>query len=99
MTPGLNAVLNRLRAKPPLPYLPLPLGWMKGQLEKWGDVKITGHAVPSVQFDRRVSEHTMIGRCAWRAIQWLETRHSDRAARLGCYILIVVSKRKSAVTA
>jgi len=39
--------------------------------------------VPSVQFDRRVSERTMIGRFAWRAIQWLETHHSDRAAWLG----------------
>jgi ubiquinone/menaquinone biosynthesis C-methylase UbiE len=93
MTPGLNAVLNRLRAKPPLPYLPMPLGWMKGQLEKWGDVRITGHAVPSVQFDRLVSETTIIGRVAWPAIQWLETHHSDRAVRLGCYVLIVVTKR------
>ena len=99
MTPGLNTVLNCLRAKPPLPYLPMPLGWMRGQLEKWGDVKITGYAVPSVQFDRRVSEQTMIGRFAWRAIQSLETHHSDRAARLGCYVLIVVSKTKSDVTA
>jgi ubiquinone/menaquinone biosynthesis C-methylase UbiE len=99
MTPGLNAVLNRLRAKPPLPYLPMPLGWMKGQLEKWGDVKITGHAVASVPFDRSVSEYTVIGRFVWRAIQWLETRHSNLAARLGCYVLIVVSKTKSDVTA
>jgi SAM-dependent methyltransferase len=95
MTPGLNTVLNRLRAKPPLPYLPMPLGWMKARLEKRGDVKITGHAVPSVQFDHRVSEHTMIGRFAWRAIQWLETHHSDRAKWLGCYVLIVVNKTKS----
>ena len=93
MTPGLNTVLNRLRAKPPLPYLPMPLGWMKGQLEKWGDVRITGHAVPSVQFDRRIPENAMIGRVAWPAIQWLETHHSDHAARLGCYVLIVVTKR------
>jgi hypothetical protein len=99
MTPGLNTVLNRLRAKPPLPYLPMPLGWMKGQLERWGDVKIAGHAVPSVQFDRRVSEYTMIGRFAWRAIQWLETHHSHRATWLGCYVVIVVNKTKSDVTA
>jgi hypothetical protein len=77
----------------------MPLGWMNGQLEKWGDVKITGHAVPSVQFDRRVSEQTMIGRFAWRAIQWLETRHCDLAAWLGCSVLIVVSKMKPDVTA
>jgi SAM-dependent methyltransferase len=93
MTPGLNAVLNRLRSKPPLPYLPMPLGWMKGQLGKWGDVRIIGYAVPSVQFDRRISENSVIGRVVWPAIQWLETHHSDRAARLGCYVLIVVSKR------
>jgi len=99
MTPGLNAALNRVRAKPPLPYLPMPLGWMKMQLEKWGDVRITGHAVPSVQFDRGFSEHTTVGRFRWRAIQWLETRHSDYAAKLGCYVLIVVNKRKSDVMA
>ena len=93
MTPGLNAVLNCVRPKPPLPYLPMPLGWMKGQLEKWGDVRITGYAVPSVQFDRRVPENSLIGRVAWPAIQWLETHHSDRAARLGCYVQIVVTKR------
>jgi SAM-dependent methyltransferase len=97
MTPGLNTVLNRLRAAPPLPYLPMPLWWIKGQLERWGDVKMTGHAVPSVGFDRRVSEHTIIGQVAWRVIQWLETHHSDRAAWLGCYVLIVVSKTKSDV--
>lgn len=99
MTPGLNMVLNRLRAKPPLPYLPMPLGWTRRQLEKWGDVKINGHAVPSVEFDRRVSEYTMIGRFAWHIIEWLETRHSDRATRLGCYVVIVVDKTKSEVEA
>jgi hypothetical protein len=53
----------------------------------------------SRQFDRRVSEHTMIGRFAWRTIRWLEAHHSDRAAWLGCYVLIVVSKTKSAIEA
>jgi hypothetical protein len=69
----------------------MPLGWMKGQLGKWGDVKITGHAVPSVQFDL-----TKLGRMAWRAVQWLETHHPILAARSGCYVLIVASKLKSA---
>jgi SAM-dependent methyltransferase len=92
MTPGLNTLLNRLRAKPPLPYLPMPLRWMKGQLGKWGDVRITGYAVPSVQFDRRVSEVTKLGRMAWRAVQRLEKYHPVLAARLGCYVLIVVTK-------
>ena len=92
MTPGLNNILNRLRAKPPLPYLPMPLGWIKKQLEKWGSVIVTGYAVPSVEFDRRVSETTAVGRLVWRAIQRLEMKHADLAARLGCYVLIVVDK-------
>lgn len=94
MTPGLNTILNRLRAKPPVPYLPMPLGWMKRQLGRWGNVKITGHAVPSVPFDRGISKSTSFGRMAWRAVQWLETHHADVAARLGCYVLIVVDKSK-----
>ena len=48
MTPVVKAMLNRLRTKPPLPYLPMPLGWMKRQLSKWGHVRITGYAVSSV---------------------------------------------------
>jgi SAM-dependent methyltransferase len=92
MTPGLNTVLNRLRPKPPVPYLPMPLGWMKKQLERCGEVKITGHAVPSVAFDRSVSETTTVGNLAWRAVRWLETHHADVAARLGCYVLTVVNK-------
>jgi SAM-dependent methyltransferase len=92
MTPGLNTILNRLRAKPPVPYLPMPLGWMKRQLGRWGHVKITGHSVPSVPFDRGISETTSFGRMAWRAVQRLETNHADLAARLGCYVLIVVDK-------
>jgi hypothetical protein len=92
MTPGLNTMLNRLRRKPPLPYLPMPLGWTRRQLEKWGHVKMTGHRVPTVGFDRLVSEHAALGRLAWRAIQWLETHHPGMAARLGFLVVIVVSK-------
>jgi len=92
MTPGLNKVLNRFRPKPPVPYLPMPLGWMKKQLERWGEVKITGHALPSVAFDRCVPETTTLGHLAWRAVRWLETHHADVVARLGCYVLIVVNK-------
>jgi hypothetical protein len=65
----------------------------EGAVREVGDVVITGYAVPSVQFDRRISENGLIGRIAWSAIQWLETHHSDRAARLGCYVQIVVTKQ------
>ena len=96
MTPFVNSLLNRLRAKPPLPYLPMPLNWMKAELQQWGDVTITGHAVPSVAFDRRVSETGPFGRLMWRAIELLEAHHNKLAARLGCYVLIVVRKAGAA---
>jgi ubiquinone/menaquinone biosynthesis C-methylase UbiE len=97
MTPGLNTILNRMRAKPPVPYLPMPTGWMRKQLRRWGTVKITGHAVPSVPFDRGVPETTALGRIAWRAVRRLETHHVDVAARLGCYVLIVVDKSEARI--
>lgn len=96
MTPGLNLVLNRLRARPPLPYLPMPLGWMRTQLSQWGHVEIEGYAVPSVKFDRSVSERTFLGRLIWRTVGWLEANHGRLAARLGCYVLIAVRKDQPA---
>lgn len=92
MTPFIGTVLNRLRAKPPLPYLPMPLGWMRAELEQWGAVEITGHAVPSVDFDRLVPETSVLGRAIWRGVRRLETHHAKLGARLGCYVLIVVHK-------
>lgn len=93
-TPILNTFLNRLRTKPPLPYLPMPLAWMRRELEKLGHVSITGHAVPSVWFDQHVSESSTLGGLAWRIVRRVETHHSDLGARLGCYVLIVVRKPK-----
>jgi ubiquinone/menaquinone biosynthesis C-methylase UbiE len=95
MTPGVNTFLNRLRPKPPLPYLPMPLGWMKKQLSKCADVTITTYAISSVDFDRRVSETTAVGSLIWRVIARLETNHADLATRLGCYVIIIVDKRRT----
>jgi SAM-dependent methyltransferase len=67
MTPLVNSVLQRARKQPPLPYLPMPLGWMRRQLEPWGEVRIAGFAIPSVWFEREVSERSTLGRWAWRA--------------------------------
>ena len=92
VTPYVNAALNRFRSKPPLPYLPLPLGWMKAELKQYGDVEITGHALPSIAFDRSVSDTKCPGRLIWRAVHYLETHQSTLSARLGCYVLIVVRK-------
>jgi SAM-dependent methyltransferase len=92
MTPLVSTILNRLRRRPPLPYLPMSLGWMKRQLMSSGKVEITGYAISSVAFDRRVSETSALGRCLWQCIRWMEKQHPDLAAHLGCYVLIVVKK-------
>lgn len=90
MTPGISTLLNRMRTKPPLPYLPMPLGWLKTQLEKWGDVEITSNTIPSTWFTRVVSERTTLGRKAWQMFQSLETNHPKNATRLGCFVTISV---------
>ena len=95
MTPGVKSLLNRLRRKPVLPYLPMPLGWMKRKLPKWGSVTITGYAISTVDFSRNVSEATGIGSLVWRAIAWLETKHPNLVARLGNYVIVVVDKKRA----
>jgi len=92
MTPVISTLLNSLRAKPPLPYLPMPLGWLRRQLTNWGDVQIRCYALPSTWFDREVSEDTKLTQWAWRALQWIERNHPRTAARLGCYVTILVQR-------
>lgn len=92
VTPGVNWILNRLRTKPPLPYLPMPIGWMKRELAKGGNVTVTGYALATVDFSRRVSEKSVVGSLVWRIIAWLETMRPEWVARLGNYVVIVVDK-------
>lgn len=92
VTPVISSLLNFFRAKPPLPYLPMPLGWLRGQLANWGEVHIECHAMPSMWFDRNVTENRMLTRRAWRALRWIESNHPRIAARLGCYVTILVQR-------
>lgn len=92
MTPVLNALLNRVRTKPPLPYLPMPLSWVARQLGRWGEVSMVCHALPSVWFDQHVSERSRVGRGLWKAIQLIETTSPATALRLGCFVTVVVER-------
>lgn len=92
MTPVVGALLNRLRAKPLLPYLPMPLGWLRKQLRRWGSVQVRCYAVPSVWFDQHVSEDAKLTQLVWKAIQWVEVNHPTLAVRLGCYVTIMVER-------
>jgi len=93
-TPVIGKLLNAIRAKPPLPYRPMRLGWFRKQLSKWGDVQITCNAMPSTWFDREVAEKSKLSRWAWQALRWMEQNHSQAATRLGCYVTVVVQRSK-----
>ena len=90
--PVIGGLLNRVRAKAPIPYLPMPLGWLKERLRGWGSVQIRGHALPSVWFDREVREDTTVKRWVWRGLQWIEINHPAAAARLGCFVTVLVER-------
>lgn len=92
MTPVLGPWLNRLRTKPPLPYLPMPLSWVQRQLERWGHVSIVCHAIPSVWFDQHVSERSLMGQGLWKAIHLIETKLPATAVRLGCFVTVIVER-------
>jgi len=92
MTPVLGTVLNRLRTRPPLPFLPMPLSWIHHQLARWGRVTMQCHTIPSVWFDQHVSEQSFIGQRLWRAVQLIETSSPAAAMRLGCFVTIVVER-------
>jgi SAM-dependent methyltransferase len=92
MTPVIGALLNRVRARPPLPYLPMPLGWLRGRLTSWGHVQIKCHAISSVWFEHHVSEDSKLNQCVWQAFRWIEFNYPRAAAYLGCYVTILVQR-------
>src|SRR5262249_3652472 len=57
-TPYLRNALNRLRPTPPLPYRPMPIGWMRAQLAPFGKVSLICHGIASRWQCQHVSEHT-----------------------------------------
>jgi SAM-dependent methyltransferase len=92
-TPLVAGALNRIRNEPPLPFRPMRLGWMRGQLAKWGAVEIFGYRIASTWFNQHVPETGGVGRMLWRTFARIETTHPRAAARLGCYVSIVARKR------
>ena len=92
ITPILSSVLGAIRSKPPLPYLPMPLGWTRRVLEPFGSVSIEAHALASTWFKQHVPEERGLGRLAWRAIEYAEANFPVSACRFGNYVQIVVRK-------
>jgi ubiquinone/menaquinone biosynthesis C-methylase UbiE len=92
-TPYLGDALNRVRPKPPLPYRPMPMGWMKAQLAPFGDVSFSCHILGSTWQHQHISEHRVLGKLFWRAAHQVERRFAPKIARLGNYVQIVLQKR------
>jgi len=91
--PFLGKLANRLRRRPPLPYRPMPLSWMRCRLERFGSVDMAGHAMASTWLNHHVSDRSVVGRILWKAIRRLEKEYPALSARLGNYVVIRVQRR------
>lgn len=91
-TPYISDLLNRLRPDPPLPYRPMPIGWMKTQLAPFGEVRVSCHHLDSTWQNRHISEHTFFGKLIWKASHYTESHFAHKIAHLGIYVQIVLRK-------
>lgn len=91
-TPVVGRVAKALRSPPPVPYRPMPLGWMRRRLRDHGTLAVWTGAVPSTWFNQNVSEAYGVGRQLWRGIAWMEQSYPRLSARLGNYVTVVLRK-------
>jgi ubiquinone/menaquinone biosynthesis C-methylase UbiE len=91
-TPVLSDALRRLRRPSPLPYLPMPLSWMRRLLSEFGTVDMTCHALESTWLLQNVSESNIFGRTVLRAMTQAERAAPHALLHLGNYVLIKVSR-------
>jgi SAM-dependent methyltransferase len=91
-TPGISWLLNKLRRAGPLPYKPMPLGWMRRRLARHGEVRIGVYAIASVWFDQHITEHKGLGRLAWKIFARLERSAPALSAHLGNFVIISVKR-------
>jgi SAM-dependent methyltransferase len=92
-TPGVGSLLNRVRSKSPIPYQPMPIGWMRKRLERGGaTVEVESYAIPSTTFNQKVTEFKGVGKLLWKAIEWLDVNCPRLSAHLGNYVIYACKK-------
>ncbi len=91
-TPVLGTMLNRLRAKPPLPYRPMSIGWMRERMARGGPVDVRAYSIPSTAFTQKVTEYRGLGRLLWKGIRWLDIHQPKLSAYLGNYVMLTCRK-------
>lgn len=93
---ALGAIRRRTGSSGPVPYRPMPLGWMCRALraaEPSAAVEVLAYRMASTEINQRLKEDGGAGRHLWRWMARLEERHPRLAARLGTYVQIHVRKR------
>jgi len=88
----LGVIANHIRAKPPLPYKPMPLGWLRRQLAPYGLLEFVTAGIASWAVHHRVTEFTGPGRVLWRLYALLDRRLPRVSAHLGCYVQMTLQK-------
>jgi len=83
---------SKLKNKPPIPYNPRPITWMRRQLEPLGQVEIICAQMASLWFSKHVTEKHLYGRLAWKVLLWLEKNRPKASAWLGSYVQITIRK-------
>jgi len=91
-TPVVGFVLNRIRSEPPLPYKPMPIGWMRRRLAPFGVVEVITGALPTTYFNQNITEFEGVGKLLWNAIRWLDVHHPLISAYLGNYVMLSLWK-------
>jgi len=91
-TPVLNQLVNRIRRRPPIPYRPMSIPWMRRRLSRGGNVEVVTSGLPSTHFNQTVTEYKGIGKLLWTVIRWLDLRHSVLSSYLGNDVQYTVQK-------
>lgn len=87
-TPLVGPLLDRVRTKGPVPYRPMPIGWMRRRLARGGAVDVLTYSLPSTEFNQSVTERSGTGKLRWQAIRWLDVHAPRLSAWLGNYVIL-----------
>jgi SAM-dependent methyltransferase len=90
--PLLGPLVHRVRSKPPLPYRPMPISWMRRRMARGGVVEVIGAGIPSTNFHRNITEFAGPGQLAWKGIRWMDVNHPRLSAYLGNYVVLTCRK-------
>lgn len=92
--PFIGSMLQRLRAKPVLPYNPMRIGWFLRRLDRYGTTEVTTYSIPSTHFYQNVSEFTGIGKPLWKILRWMDINFPTLSAYLGNYVTLICTKHR-----